>query len=483
MQDNGCGDEWNETAHPMAASLWRKEREARLKKKRRAPEEAEEAEFEQTEARPKKKLKRVCGVETDKAAKETGKKAGKKVSKKVNKKVGKKDARKDGKKARDAPKKVGKKARKAAEIRKRAGILWAPTQKGRKLLRHMGRSICPGSVTDRYARGLGMTCIRVKLTAEEWRLLRTGAISWQWLRDEWYPATVPGGNVPKEDVPAHADALRWASLGLSAQHAGRLDSLDEALQSDALWPPCAERVKLAERLRGKGGLRRRWERHFDEVLAPLLGVPSRAERLGGTSRGLSSTFDSDSESSPGVPGLPGDGPSGDGGSMVTPLMALVRQLCARGAAHWRRDGARPEELDADALKLAWKEMLQRALAMTAEGEWAAKGGGQNTTARWLCALRYAVLARLCPWANEEAQHKFLQRVAVAAAPEASGTEQGRNGDGEVVVLPLGVFTCWQVLLVVGLARWLGVEATVVRRTALGAPSVFFRSSEAELPRT
>merc|ERR1712008_86091 len=72
-----------------------------------------------------------------------------------------------------------------------------------------------------------------------------------------------------------------------------------------------------------------------------------------------------------------------------------------------------------------------------------------------------------------------------ASDAAAGTDVvERTGEAKqlpLVLLPLGTFTFWQVLLLAAAAHWLGTGATVLRRTAAGPPEVVWRSSKHENP--
>ncbi|CAK0862141.1 unnamed protein product, partial [Prorocentrum cordatum] len=75
----------------------------------------------------------------------------------------------------------------------------------RKKQRRTAYVINPGSVTDRFSRGLHNFCTASPLTGEEHRLLASGGLSWRWLRDGDEPELLP--RPPVGDRDAHRSEL------------------------------------------------------------------------------------------------------------------------------------------------------------------------------------------------------------------------------------------------------------------------------------
>merc|ERR1712232_1271662 len=125
----------------------------------------------------------------------------------------------------------------------------------------------------------------------------------------------------------------------------------------------------------------------------------------------------------------------------------------------------------------WSRMLRKALSVPAPSVRDApdKSDCASDDGAWLRILRSAVIGRLCPQPDATCQLGLLQ--GIGAVSVSAGTRRAVDEDLPLLLLPLGVFTFWQALLLVGVARSLGAEATVVRRLAAGPASVIFRSSD------
>eukprot|EP00927_Polykrikos_kofoidii_P024883 TRINITY_DN22505_c0_g1_i1.p1 TRINITY_DN22505_c0_g1~~TRINITY_DN22505_c0_g1_i1.p1 ORF type:complete len:617 (-),score=111.24 TRINITY_DN22505_c0_g1_i1:34-1884(-) len=316
----------------------------------------------------------------------------------------------------------------------------------RQSLRHTAHVICPGSCTDRFARGgAAHAAITVSLNDNERRLLLSGGLSWRWLRD--------GEDVDRKPPPvADSDAHWWALKETQGGPASeRIATLDQRLGSDALWPPCKARVALASKLSSRKTLHKRCERYFVEVLAPLVVAPSSA--------------DADASA---------------------PLRAEARRLCLSCV-----EACKGANTDASpSTRSAWLQLLRRsAVEHSQENRWTSADKRVHPACRLtalLPALRIAFLARLCPRVDGVALRELLRKVAsqipcgAAKQGESIGSESANvvsAASAVVTMLPLGIFTQWQVLLLVALSRWSGAEATVVRRAAAGAAEVFFRSAD------
>merc|ERR1712232_1391178 len=206
------------------------------------------------------------------------------------------------------------------------------------------------------------------------------------------------------------------------------------------WPPCVARVDLAARVQTKVGLARRSARFLDEVVAPLLAPPRS---------------------------------SCDG--QIAPLLAEARRFCVRRAQTWQNEPI--DASDETSLRLTWSRMLRKALSAPTPSarETPDKSDYASDDDAWLRVLRSAVMARLCPQPDAMCQLGLLQ--GIGAASVSARTRGAADEDLPLLLLPLGVFTFWQALLLVGVARSLGAEATVVRRLAAGPASVIFRSSD------
>lgn len=303
--------------------------------------------------------------------------------------------------------------------------------------------ICPGSITDRFA--------QQQLNFRERRLLATGGLSWRWLRDPFDPERLPGASRHKPDSRAHQVKLDKHLQHLPELAARKLCWLDECLETFAYWPPCTARAALAVRLRTKGALRKHCERYFAEVIEPLIQAP--------TSKAIAT-----------------DRP-GEGATLQMSLLVEARRLCTVCSEAWRSltvDGLVQLEGSGNDVRSAWWQMLCCAIS----SDLAPRCKGPRSA--WLRALQHAVFARFCPEPTSEVRQKMLQVVAEAAGKNVvKSTAEAQLLP--LVLLPLGTFTFWQVLLLAATTHWLGTGATVLRRTAAGPPEVVWRSSAHEPP--
>jgi len=313
-----------------------------------------------------------------------------------------------------------------------------------KRIRQKAYVICPGSVTDRYA--------RQQLTGNERRLLASGGLSWRWLREPFDPERLPGASRHKPDSRAHQVKLDKHLQHLPEPAARKLCWLDECLEAYACWPPCTARAALAVRLRKKGALRKQCERHFADVIEPLLEAPPATK---------ANTTDH----------------SGEGAGLQNSLLLEARRLCMACSDAWRSlavDGLVRLEGSGNDVRSDWWQML--CCAMSADLTPRCKG----PRGAWLRALQRAMFARLCPEPTGEARQRMLQ-AAVEAAGKDVVERMAEAQQLPLVLLPLGTFTFWQVLLLVAAAHWLGTGSTVLRRTAAGPPEVVWRSPTCEHP--
>jgi len=311
-----------------------------------------------------------------------------------------------------------------------------------KRMRQKACVICPGSVTDRVA--------QQHLNGSERRLLATGGLSWRWFREPFDPERLPGASQHKPDGRAHQVKLDMHLQYLPEPAARKLCWLDECLETYACWPPCIARAALAVRLRKKGALRKQCERHFAEVIEPLLAPTAKA-----------STTDHTVE----------------GASLQISLLLDARRICTACAEAWHSlavDGLVQLEGSGTDARSAWWQMICCAIS----ADLAPRCKGPRSA--WLRALQHAIFARLCPEPSVEVRQRMLQ-----AAVDAAGTDLvERTAEAQqlpLVLLPLGTFTFWQVLLLAAAAHWLGTGSTVLRRTAAGPPEVVWRSSTREHP--
>lgn len=299
-------------------------------------------------------------------------------------------------------------------------------------LRQRARVVCPGSVSERYARGLTTsTCLHIPLTGEERALLNEGDLSWRWLRQ----ADAPAEQTAVEADPfEHGQLLDNHASELSGSSLTKLYFFDECLERDALLPPCALRASLAVKLASRGAIYRRCTRQLEEVILPLI-----------------------------APG-PGPGNGLDGDDAVNGLRDEARALCERCAQDWMsQQSAPPSGADASA-RTAWLKIL--CLSMQPEGQAQIPEGWQPL----LHGLRLAFLARFFPKPEKEGHPAMLRAVAAASAPKHVAASQ------KMLVLPFGLFTGQQTLLLMAIARWFGGDVMVIRRSASGTPDVIFRSA-------
>lgn len=335
------------------------------------------------------------------------------------------------------------KVKKVKRLRKVRGKgITSKESRGRKVvkkrllkLKQTARVVCPGSLTERFI-ACGRASAYSALTAFERRLLSTGQLSWRWLRDEDADVLPPSARRLEADPKAYHQAAISAEGSLPAPAVSRLWSVDAALETDALWPLCPERLQLALRLQCQKGLRRRSDRYVREVLTPLIDQSV-----------LSAAWT-------------------DGSSRAA--LDQARRLLTGCTGAWM--AATKQGADSALWKPAWSQMLRRSLNQMYKAdedlarEWCS----------WLSALRQVQLARLCPGLDLDAQLRLLRAVTLAV-PSAKAA-----GDAAApVVLPLGLFTFWQVLLLVALARRDGLNSMVVRRQAAGTPEVIFRTSSVD----
>eukprot|EP00929_Paragymnodinium_shiwhaense_P090685 TRINITY_DN50838_c0_g1_i1.p1 TRINITY_DN50838_c0_g1~~TRINITY_DN50838_c0_g1_i1.p1 ORF type:complete len:606 (+),score=173.63 TRINITY_DN50838_c0_g1_i1:104-1921(+) len=330
-------------------------------------------------------------------------------------------------------------------------------QEERKTRIRFAYLVCPGSVTERAS--------RQQLNDNERRLLGTGALSWRWLREEDF-GDPHAGRPPKRPPQANPKGHRWAlegkckELWWSKSGVRRLRSLDTALEEFAVWPACERRVELAKKLQSKGALRKRCGRFFKEVVASLVAAPPPSPAAAAV-----------------------DKAGADGSSSVQPLLLEARRLCLRIVDEWReRAGEQPGDCSPKALERAWLQMLccsvsevatERACAGAATGR-NAKGAGPLRS--WLAALRTVVFARYCPLPDADTQLQLLDTTATAAGSRRGEEASSPSSAPSIVVLPLGAFTFWQVLLLTAAAKWLGSGALVVRRKASGPAEVVYRTA-------
>eukprot|EP00438_Fugacium_kawagutii_P019251 Skav234699 [mRNA] locus=scaffold3643:201595:202977:- [translate_table: standard] len=302
-------------------------------------------------------------------------------------------------------------------------------------LRQTARVVCPGSLTERFI-ACGKATSQSALTAFERGLLATGPLSWRWLRDQ-DEDLLPHKMRPIEaDYDGQQQAMRKASELKTAKDAERLRQVDTMLEKDAMWPPCAARVALADRLHQPKALKRRCERYLKEAIVPLAddAVLKAASTETSSSQALKQAH-----------------------QLVT--------SCAHAwmEAAWNQPA---EGLGQAALHRAWLHMLRRSLDL--EDKECPSGWSS-----WLATLRQVQLARLCPCLDDEAQMRLLRSI-VLLLPAMEPAEK------DPLVVPLGLFTFWQGLALVALARRQGRHALVVRRHAAGAPEVLFRSASVVL---
>eukprot|EP00439_Symbiodinium_sp_Y106_P081033 s171_g19.t3 len=266
-------------------------------------------------------------------------------------------------------------------------------------LKQTARVVCPGSLTERFI-ACGRASAYSALTAFERRLLSTGQLSWRWLRDEDADMLPPSARRLEADPKAYHQAARSAEGSLPARAVSRLWSVDTALETDALWPLCQERLQLAQRLQRQKGLRRRSDRYMREVLTPLTDQSV-----------LSAAWT-------------------DGSSRAA--LDQARRLVTGCAGAWM--AATKQAADAALWKPAWSQMLRRSL----NGMYKADEDLTREWSSWLSALRQVQLARLCPGLDLDAQLRLLRAVTLALPPAKAA------GDAAApVVLPLGLFTFWQ----------------------------------------
>lgn len=323
--------------------------------------------------------------------------------------------------------------KKKVKRRGREDVALAPQSKVKKRWAYV---ICPGSVTDR--------CWRSQLNGNERRLLLSGPLSWNWLRKS---PPEPASEGLDADPMAHAAELKLLHGSMPEASAHKLSYLDLCLGRDGLWPPCPARIALAKRLHARGGMRRRCQRHFVEVVLPLL---------------TEDTHNSLQDAAPGA------GAAGEGGSAAH-LQSVARSMCKRCARDWLSTSGKNTEGGVTALRGAWMELLRHAVDPD-------KARVSSHWRPFLLGLRCTIFARLCPNLDEAAQRRMLDAVTAATASSLEVQERGRA----LVVLPLGFFTLAQVLLLVALVRFSGSEAMVVRRSATGSPVVIFRTIEETL---
>lgn len=303
------------------------------------------------------------------------------------------------------------------------------------------RVVCPGSLTERFV-ACGRATSHSALTAFERGLLATGPLSWRWLREQDEDLLPPKMRPVEADHEGHSQALREACRLKSAKDAERLQGLDAMLETDGLWPRCPARVTVADRLQSPKGLKRRCERYLKEAIVPL------ADEL------VLKTASAESSSSQ--------------------ALKQAHQLVTSCAHAWREAAWTQEPAEASSAKMlhrAWLHMLHRSLA--GKDEEHVPGPWQS----WLATLRQVQLARLCPCLDTEAQTRLLRSIAL------SSPAMQQEVDSAPVVIPLGLFTFWQGLVLVALARRQGRHALVVRRHAAGAPEVLFRTSSVVLSAT
>eukprot|EP00439_Symbiodinium_sp_Y106_P080924 s171_g19.t2 len=297
------------------------------------------------------------------------------------------------------------KVKKVKRLRRVRGMT-SKEPRGRKVLKkrllklkQTARVVCPGSLTERFI-ACGRASAYSALTAFERRLLSTGQLSWRWLRDEDADMLPPSARRLEADPKAYHQAARSAEGSLPARAVSRLWSVDTALETDALWPLCQERLQLAQRLQRQKGLRRRSDRYMREVLTPLTDQSV-----------LSAAWT-------------------DGSSRAA--LDQARRLVTGCAGAWM--AATKQAADAALWKPAWSQMLRRSL----NGMYKADEDLTREWSSWLSALRQVQLARLCPGLDLDAQLRLLRAVTLALPPAKAA------GDAAApVVLPLGLFTFWQ----------------------------------------
>ncbi|CAJ1377725.1 unnamed protein product [Effrenium voratum] len=244
------------------------------------------------------------------------------------------------------------------------------------------------------------------------------------------------------DYHAHKEALDSALHTLRAAEASRLRHMDATLETEALWPPCRARVALAEKLQKPRAIQRRCQRYLLEVIIPLAeGVCSKHWA---------------------------DDPSKE-------ALRQARDLVSACSSAWLEAMSRklsPEAHvgEASVTRRAWLHMLHRSgnprhkEVLQLPEKWQS----------WLASLRQAHLARLCPSLDMDALQRFLQTISLASPV------MQEVSTAPPVIVPLGLFTVWQALVLVALARREGRHALVVRRQAAGTPQVLFRTSSAVL---
>jgi len=359
---------------------------------------------------------------------------GKKVRHKAKGVDGKLEVLKNGASRSVLQKTSGRPPSKKERLRATLGI--------QKRMRQKACVICPGSVTDRFA--------RQPLNGNERRLLASGGLSWRWFREPFDPERLPGASRHKPDSRAHQVKLDKHLQYLPEPAARKLCWLDECLETYACWPPCTARAALAVRLRKKDALRKQCDRHFAEVIEPLLAPIAKASNTDH---------------------------SVEGASLHTSLQLQARRICTACSEAWHSlavDGLVQSEGSENDVRSAWWQMLCCAIS----ADLAPRCKGPRSA--WLRALRHAIFARLCPEPSVEVRQRMLQ-----AAVESAGTDLvARTAEAQqlpLVLLPLGTFTFWQVLLLAAAAHWLGTGTTVLRRTAAGPPEVVWRSSTCENP--
>ncbi|CAE7663078.1 PSD3 [Symbiodinium sp. CCMP2456] len=140
-------------------------------------------------------------------------------------------------------------------------------------LKQTARVVCPGSLTERFI-ACGRASAYSALTAFERRLLSTGQLSRSLSTKSKSPEDADvlplSARRLEADPKAYHQAAISAEGSLPARAVSRLWSVDAALETDALWPLCPERLQLAQRLQCQKGLRRRSDRYMREVLTPLI---------------------------------------------------------------------------------------------------------------------------------------------------------------------------------------------------------------------
>lgn len=309
----------------------------------------------------------------------------------------------------------------------------------RKARQTVRACICPGSVTDRFARGLHFMCTRSPLDFVERQLLNSGGLSWQNLRTEALSTKVQQD--PEADPHDHSKAVAYVLKYKTDAYREKFQRFETILESDALWVPCRERVELAKRLLERGALQKRCERSWNEVLSSLVDPPKET-------------------------------------GAAAALFTQARNLCVAAATEWRSLRKEGFAEDSASVKRAWLQMMRNAVRLDQHEGKGPDASGNNHQKQFV-GLRRAILARLCPFVDAKRRQDIFDGVATAARSEKAASAPWK---GKVVLVQLGIFTFWQAIMMLWAARWLGAEVSIMRRRVVknstaGAPEIVFRSSE------